>query len=597
VAEFQGLTSTAKQKTVLESTGLARRPLSDLVRNGDVCPELAGSLLEAMQRETTPVRPERLGIIGKEHLKARFEEAGGDPDSFKYFLKKVSQPPAVYEFAFAHCPDQVQEALEERRLVTGVNWSAGIINPFRQLHVYQSLDGVLERGHCGPDEPIIIFLHVASPAVKYADRGKSAVEVQDSDLIIDGIKRVTKVWTRQREREKQAASARARRPSLFTPSKVDQKEACAIYMEGAYLKASAGGTLPATPRQVMYALRKQVQDLTGEHLDGHYFSQTILPDYVDRTGVGWDIAYDDRGHFQEPHAGPIIGLGTLSVRDYLKNGYSLTIASLKEVPDMVTAKGPGLRYGAILYIEKEGFLPLLETMGLPERYDVGLMSTKGTSVIASRQLADQVCHEYGIPLLLLRDFDRAGFNIAATWQRNTRRYTFKNKIEVIDLGLRLEDVEEYGLEPEEVYEKESSNARKNEADRHTARRTRLWKDGATWEEVDFLEGENYWDVKQRVELNAFTSDQMVEWLTGKLDDLQEQGVIGKVVPDADTLEEVYRANVARAYFEERVGELADQAWAEAAKATVPDDLAGQVGQGLSQDPLAPWYKVVRSLAT
>jgi hypothetical protein len=31
----------------------------------------------------------------------------------------------------------------------------------------------------------------------------------------------------------------------------------------------------------------------------------------------WDVVYDDRGHFMEPHTEGIIGLGTLNVREYL----------------------------------------------------------------------------------------------------------------------------------------------------------------------------------------------------------------------------------------------------------------------------------------
>ena len=29
----------------------------------------------------------------------------------------------------------------------------------------------------------------------------------------------------------------------------------------------------------------------------------------------WDVVYDDRGHFTEPHTKRVIGLGTLNVRD------------------------------------------------------------------------------------------------------------------------------------------------------------------------------------------------------------------------------------------------------------------------------------------
>ena len=173
VAEFRGLSSSAKQKAVLESTGLARQPLSVFVKNGDISRDLASSLLEAMQRECKPVKPQMLGVIGKEHLMARSREAGCDSDSFQYrVMYKADALPEVYEFAFGYCPDK-----DRRRLVTGVNWSPGILNPFRRLNHFQSMDGLLSEGYCGPAEPIIVFLHVASPGVRYTDRGKSAVEV------------------------------------------------------------------------------------------------------------------------------------------------------------------------------------------------------------------------------------------------------------------------------------------------------------------------------------------------------------------------------------------------------------------------------------
>jgi hypothetical protein len=175
IAEFGGLSSTIKQKAVLESTGLARQPLSALVKDGNICPDLAHSLLTAMQQETKPVRPEALGIIGKDHLMARFKDCNGDTDSFKYRRTlSTGLTPEVYEFAFGYCPGREDVG---RRTITGVNWSPGILNPFRQLGYYQSLDGVLADAHCGDAEPILVFVHVASPVVHYTDRGKSAVEV------------------------------------------------------------------------------------------------------------------------------------------------------------------------------------------------------------------------------------------------------------------------------------------------------------------------------------------------------------------------------------------------------------------------------------
>jgi hypothetical protein len=45
-----------------------------------------------------------------------------------------------------------------------------------------------------------------------------------------------------------------------------------------------------------------------------YFSQTLLPDYIEEHGVAWRVVYDARGHFEEPHTNRRIGCGTLEVR-------------------------------------------------------------------------------------------------------------------------------------------------------------------------------------------------------------------------------------------------------------------------------------------
>ena len=78
------------------------------------------------------------------------------------------------------------------------------------------------------------------------------------------------------------------------------------------------------------------------------------------------------------------------------------------------------------------------------------MSCKGMSVTAARQLIDRTCARYGIPLLILHDFDTSGFSIAKTLCSDTRRYSFRSAFETIDLGLRLADVQELDLESEPV---------------------------------------------------------------------------------------------------------------------------------------------------
>jgi DNA topoisomerase VI subunit A len=192
--------------------------------------------------------------------------------------------------------------------------------------------------------------------------------------------------------------------------------------------------------------------------------------------VDWDVVWDDRGHFIEPHTGHEIGLGTLNVRKYLRDIRGPEFIEVGFADATISTRGPERCFGALLFIEKEGFMPLFEAVHLAEKYDLGIMSSKGMSVTAARQLADQICSRYKIPILTLRDFDVAGFSIARTVRADTRRYSFRNQIKAIDLGLRLTDVQEMGLQSEPV-------ALKNDRDKI---RARLKLNGATNDEIEFL---------------------------------------------------------------------------------------------------------------
>jgi hypothetical protein len=132
-------------------------------------------LLDAMVACTRPVKPEALGIIGKDHLQRRLEAAGCEMATFQYKQVKSTTAglPWVIEAAFAWCPH-----LTTRRLITGVNWSPGIVNPFRALGPWrQSLETVLSQQRVDREEPVVVLLHLACPRVEYTDRGKSAVVV------------------------------------------------------------------------------------------------------------------------------------------------------------------------------------------------------------------------------------------------------------------------------------------------------------------------------------------------------------------------------------------------------------------------------------
>jgi DNA topoisomerase VI subunit B len=180
VAEFDGLTATAKQKLILEDTGLPRQPLSAF-RNGDgLNHALMAKLLEAMKRNTKPIKPARLGFIGKEHLAKRFEAMGCEMETFNYrkVVEEKNGVPSILEVAFAATSAAFDRgADDDRRIITGINWSPALgKSPFRQLG-NESLDSILQEQRAGYGEPIVFLLHLVSPQIQYTDRGKSAVVI------------------------------------------------------------------------------------------------------------------------------------------------------------------------------------------------------------------------------------------------------------------------------------------------------------------------------------------------------------------------------------------------------------------------------------
>jgi DNA topoisomerase VI subunit B len=174
ISELRGFSGSAKQKQVLEATGLARSQLSSLFDlEGKPDTQRIGDLLAALKSFSKPVKPLDLGLIGQEHLRARFESVGVVAETFKY-NKAVGEAeglPWTVETGFGWCP-----TLEHRRIVVGVNWSVALGNPFRSFgRAGEGLEALLAAQRAGRDEPIVFVLHFACPRAQYTDRGKSAI--------------------------------------------------------------------------------------------------------------------------------------------------------------------------------------------------------------------------------------------------------------------------------------------------------------------------------------------------------------------------------------------------------------------------------------
>ena len=399
-----------------------------------------------------------------------------------------------------------------------------------------------------------------------------------AERLREAVLAVTKTWAKQRKAEERDDSARARRlERLSRRRKVTIINVAFEIMEQAYMKASNHGELSVEATQIMYAARPEIQNRTGKQLDRQYFNQAVLPRFLSENPeltADWDIAYDDRGHFTEPHTKHMIGLGTLSVRDYIAGTHPMQMQQAGLAPARIVTRGPNGAFGALLYYEKEGFDPLFEQVQLAERFDIGTMSSKGMSVTAARQLADAICAAHKIPLLVLHDFDKAGFSILGTFERRvSRRYTFENKIKVIDLGLRLDDIG--GLQSEEVFDKGSE----------ATRAANLRRNGATEKEIKFL-------LKRRVELNAMTSAQLITFVERKL----VQHGVKKIVPNSGQLAEAYRL-FARSRVAEQVIKSELAKLDAASPVSVPRNLTTLVQKLLRENPSKRWDEVVQMVLT
>jgi hypothetical protein len=384
--------------------------------------------------------------------------------------------------------------------------------------------------------------------------------------MLDAVETATRKWTRQKKsEERHPGMIRYRASRMTREPRTTQKEAAWQFMEDAYLAASGNGTLPAKVRQIFYQARPKIMAMTDDkHLGYGYFSQVLVPDYVEEHGVSWDAVYDARGHFAEPHTNRRIGCGTLEVGNYLQAMKDPEVVAAEFSDANVEIIGPSGNIAGVLYCEKEGFDPLFRKINLANRYDLMIISNKGVSVTAARLLVDQVCGDNDLPLFVLHDFDVAGFMIFGTLQRDTRRYQFSNTFKAIDLGLRLEDIA--GLEREPAAATKTSDANLRE---------QLAENGATDAEIEIL-------LQERVELNAMTSDALIAMIERKL---KEYG-LKKVVPDDDLLADAYRAfhrsNELKEQFEELESEF------EESEINVPENLKDQVDVILEKHPDLRW---------
>jgi hypothetical protein len=272
-------------------------------------------------------------------------------------------------------------------------------------------------------------------------------------------------------------------------------------------------------RDLYYATRtlayNHIEWEDGKTLDYTYFAQGLLTEYQEDHGRIAGLWRDPRGHLHEPHTRNSVALGTREIAAY-------------EFPEYTFDK--------ILYVEKEGELSKLQAARLSERYDMAICSGKGQPTEAVRTLFE---HAQGrdFQLFVFHDADLDGYDIARVMAEETRRMP-DYSVDVVDIGLTVEDALEMGLAPEPFSRKKDISWE-----------LRMRLSGVAKEYLYQRNG--YRGVKgQRFELNAILPDtRRIEYIERKL---EENGVRGKVIPPDEALKERREA-----MYREKVGDWVD----------------------------------------
>jgi hypothetical protein len=185
---------------------------------------------------------------------------------------------------------------------------------------------------------------------------------------------------------------------------------------------------------------------------------------------------------------------------------------------------PAWTFNKIITIEKEDLRLMLEQARWDQRHDALLMSSKGFNTRAARDLIDKIAEtSEPVRVFSVHDADAAGTLIQHTLQNATLARAART-IEIVDLGLQPWEGITLSLPVETVpvsYNKDATPKRKPVGDYVRARPDRA-PNGETWEE---------WLQHNRVELNAFTSAELIAWLDVKMAELDA----GKLIPPDDIL--------------------------------------------------------------
>jgi hypothetical protein len=341
------------------------------------------------------------------------------------------------------------------------------------------------RFKVGKARDYTFLINIQCPALLLTTDGKEP----DLDPLHKQIREALEKAARRASEAYRAAKGRTK--------KKNKKQVILGALENAIQRISGKGRHRYSLRQLFYAIRPLLIREFGEEPKYGTFTK-VIKDYEDSLGEDLPGIYrDSRGVLYHPHTHEEIPLGTLAVEKY---------------------KRPPWTFNKILYSEKEGLFPILKDVGWPERHDCALLTSKG---YATRAVCDvlNLMGELSEPITIfcIHDADGPGTMIYQSMQEAVNARPGASNIRIKNLGLEPEEARKMKLEAEKVERKKDKRGEPKVipvADYVPAR----WRT---------------WLQSNRVELNAMTTPDFLEWLDGKVAPFHK----GKLVPPDSVLEE------------------------------------------------------------
>lgn len=229
-------------------------------------------------------------------------------------------------------------------------------------------------------KPVELWINIETPHMPITTNGK------EPDI--------TKFVGAIREAATKAIEAAKRKARVPRDQKLTKKDAILNNLAAGIAEASGDGRFRFSQRQLFYAIRPKFMQLIGEEPIWETFTK-VITDYENLMDKDIPGMYrDPRGIIYHPHIGQEIPLGTLYVEKYER---------------------PAWLFSKVLYIEKEGLFSILRAVEWPERNDCALMTSKGFSSRAARDLIDFLAEtDEECTFYCVHDADAAGTMIYQT---------------------------------------------------------------------------------------------------------------------------------------------------------------------------------------